>query len=68
MTPGNSNGTEGPGGGLPNPFYTDQPGSPEEFRARQLRAREMLKGDIESDDFEKYVEEAVMLTTLDKAL
>ncbi len=68
MTPDSANGSDNPGGALPNPFYTDQPGSPEEFRARQLRAREMLKGDIESDDFEKYVEEAVMLTTLDKAL
>lgn len=55
-------------GALPNPFYGEQPGSPEEFRARQLRARQMLRGDLEGEEFEKYVEEAVMLTTLDKAL
>lgn len=53
---------------LPRPSYTEQPGSPEEFRARQLRAREMLRGDLEGEEFEKYVEESVMLTTLDKAL
>ena len=52
----------------PNATFSHQPGSPEEFRARQLRAREMLRGDLEGEEFEKYVEEAVMLTTLDKAL
>jgi NADH-quinone oxidoreductase subunit B len=53
---------------LPQPFYNSQPGSAEEFRARQLRARDMLRGDIEGDDFERYVEQSVGLTTLDKAL
>jgi NADH-quinone oxidoreductase subunit B len=38
-----------------------------EFRARQLRAREMLRGDLEEEDFERYVEERVLTTTLEKA-
>ena len=38
-----------------------------EFRARQLRAREMLRGDLEGDDLERYVEERVLTTTLEKA-
>jgi NADH-quinone oxidoreductase subunit B len=54
--------------GLPDPSYPNQPGSPEEFRARQLKARDMLRGDIEGPEFEKYVEDSVGLTTLDKAL
>ena len=53
---------------LPTPFYSDQPSSAEDFRARQLKARTMLRGDIEGAEFEKYVEESVGLTTLDKAL
>ncbi|MGH2906467.1 MAG: NADH-quinone oxidoreductase subunit B [Solirubrobacterales bacterium] len=52
----------------PNATFTEQPGSPEEFRARQLRAREMLRGDLDGEEFEKYVENAVGLTTLDRAL
>ncbi len=55
-------------GALPNPFYSEQPKDAAEFRARQLKAREMLKGDIEGEEFEKYVEERVGLTTMDKAL
>jgi NADH-quinone oxidoreductase subunit B len=42
-------------------------GSDGEFRARQLRAREMLRGDLEGDELERYVEERVLTTTLDKA-
>ena len=38
-----------------------------DFRARQLRARDMLKGDLEGDDLDKHVEESVMTTTLEKA-
>lgn len=53
---------------LPTPTYSSQPGSPEEFRARQLKARQMLRGDLEGEEFEKYVEQSVGLTTLDKAL
>ncbi len=42
--------------------------SKEDFRIRQLRARDMLRGDLEGEDLEKYVEERVLTTTLDKAV
>jgi NADH-quinone oxidoreductase subunit B len=38
-----------------------------EFRARQLRAREMLRGDLEGDELERYVEERLLTTTLERA-
>ena len=38
-----------------------------EFRARQLRARDMLRGDLEGPELEQHVEESVLTTTLDKA-
>jgi NADH-quinone oxidoreductase subunit B len=38
-----------------------------EFRSRQLSAQQMLRGDIEGDDLQRYVEDRVMLTTLEKA-
>ena len=41
---------------------------PEDFRARQLRARDMLRGDLEGEELEKYVEERLITTTLDKAV
>jgi NADH-quinone oxidoreductase subunit B len=41
---------------------------PDDFRIRQLRARDMLRGDLEGVDLEKYVEERVLTTTLDKAV
>ncbi|WP_282600099.1 NADH-quinone oxidoreductase subunit NuoB [Patulibacter sp. SYSU D01012] len=37
------------------------------FRARQLRARDMLRGELEGADLEEYVRENVVTTTLDKA-
>ena len=40
----------------------------EDFRIRQLRARDMLRGDLGDEDLEKYVEERVLTTTLDKAV
>ncbi len=40
----------------------------EDFRIRQLRARDMLRGDLEGEELDKYVEERVMTTTLDKAV
>jgi len=43
-------------------------GSGEEFRTRQLRARDMLRGELEGDDLDKYVEERVIATKLEKAL
>ena len=39
----------------------------EDFRIRQLRARQMLRGELEGEDLQQYVEERVMLTTLEKA-
>ena len=38
-----------------------------EFRARQLRARDMLRGELEGDELEKHVEQGVLTTTLEKA-
>jgi NADH-quinone oxidoreductase subunit B len=42
--------------------------SAEDFRIRQLRARDMLRGDISTEDLEKEVEQGVMTTTLDRAV
>ena len=42
--------------------------SAEDFRIRQLRARDMLRGDLEGAELEKYVEERVLTTTLDRAV
>ena len=41
---------------------------PDDFRIRQLRARDMLRGDIPDEELERYVEERVLTTTLDKAV
>jgi NADH-quinone oxidoreductase subunit B len=38
-----------------------------EFRARQLNAKRMLAGELENEDLDKYVEERLMTTTLEKA-
>ena len=40
----------------------------EDFRVRQLRARDMLRGDLEGDALEEYVKERIITTTLDKAV
>ena len=42
-------------------------GGMDEFRSRQLRARQMLHGELEGPDLEAYVEERLLTTTLDKA-
>ena len=39
-----------------------------DLRVRQLEARDLLRGDLEGEDLERYVEERVMTTTLDKAV
>jgi len=39
-----------------------------ELRARQLRARDMLRGDLEGADLDRFVEERVMTTTLERAV
>ncbi len=44
-----------------------QPSVPTDFRARQLRARDMLRGDLEGRELERYIEESVLTTTLDRA-
>ena len=40
---------------------------PGDMRSRGLRAQQMLRGQLEGRDLEEFVEERVMLTTLDKA-
>jgi NADH-quinone oxidoreductase subunit B len=39
-----------------------------DFRSRQLRARDLLRGDLEGEALEKYVEDRVMTTTMEKAV
>jgi NADH-quinone oxidoreductase subunit B len=39
-----------------------------DFRVRQLKARDMLRGDLEGVDLDRYVEERVLTTTVDKAV
>ncbi len=39
-----------------------------DLRIRQLRARDMLRGDIPDEELQQYVEERVLTTTLDKAV
>jgi NADH-quinone oxidoreductase subunit B len=42
--------------------------SGEDFRIRQLRARDMLRGDLEGRELDAYMEERVLTTTMDKAV
>jgi NADH-quinone oxidoreductase subunit B len=42
-------------------------GGAAEFRSQQLRARDMMRGDLEGPELERYVEERIITTTLDKA-
>jgi NADH-quinone oxidoreductase subunit B len=39
-----------------------------DFRIRQLKARDLLRGGLDDGDLERYVEERVLTTTLDKAV
>jgi NADH-quinone oxidoreductase subunit B len=41
---------------------------PDDFRVRQLRARDMLRGELEGEELEQYVQERILTTTLDKAV
>jgi NADH-quinone oxidoreductase subunit B len=43
-------------------------GGADDLRIRQLRARDMLRGDLEGADLDAYVEERVLTTTLDRAV
>jgi NADH-quinone oxidoreductase subunit B len=45
----------------------EQPRTPEERRVRQLRARDLLKGELEGRDLEQHVEERLLTTTLERA-
>jgi NADH-quinone oxidoreductase subunit B len=38
------------------------------MRSRQLRARDMLRGDLEGEELERYVEEKVVMTNFEKML
>jgi NADH-quinone oxidoreductase subunit B len=49
----------GPGAGI---------AAPDDFRARQLFARDMLRGDLEGEELERFVEQSVMTTTVEKAV
>jgi len=40
----------------------------DDFRIRQLRARDMLRGDLDGPELERHVEEGLLTTTLDKAV
>jgi NADH-quinone oxidoreductase subunit B len=39
----------------------------DDFRARQLRAQQLLRGELEGEELERHVEESILTTTLDKA-
>jgi NADH-quinone oxidoreductase subunit B len=39
-----------------------------DLRVRQLTSRDLLRGDLEGEDLERYVEERVMTTTVEKAV
>jgi NADH-quinone oxidoreductase subunit B len=43
-------------------------GTKDDFRIRQLRARDLLRGDLDGADLQKHVEDSVLTTTLDRAL
>ncbi|MCD6014749.1 MAG: NADH-quinone oxidoreductase, subunit [Solirubrobacterales bacterium] len=45
-----------------------EPGSPEHLRIRQLRARDLLRGDLDEAELTEHVEQSVATTTLDKVL
>jgi NADH-quinone oxidoreductase subunit B len=44
----------------------EEPRSPEELRVRQLRARDLLRGDLEGRELEEHVEQSVLTTTLER--
>ena len=49
------------------PLDRSQP-PPGDFRSRQLLARDMLDGELEGEALERYVEQRVLTTTMDKAV
>ncbi len=38
------------------------------LRVKQARARDMLRGDLEGEELERYVEEKVVMTTFEQML
>jgi NADH-quinone oxidoreductase subunit B len=40
----------------------------DDFRVRQLQARDLLRGDLDDEDLERYVQERVLTTTVEKAV
>jgi NADH-quinone oxidoreductase subunit B len=47
---------------------TREPLEPGGLRARQLLARDLLRGDLEGLELERHVEQSLLLTTLDRAV
>ncbi len=45
----------------------EEPRTPEELRIKQMKARDMLRGDLEGKDLDEYVESRVLTTTLERA-
>jgi NADH-quinone oxidoreductase subunit B len=45
-----------------------EPDSPEHLRVRQLRARDLLRGDLGDEELEEHVSQSVLTTSLDKLL
>jgi NADH-quinone oxidoreductase subunit B len=43
-------------------------GGKADFRVQQLRARDMLRGDLDGQDLDEYVQQRIITTTLDKAV
>ena len=46
----------------------EEPAARDELRVRQLRARDLLRGDLEGEELQKAVEESVLTTRLEKVL
>jgi NADH-quinone oxidoreductase subunit B len=44
------------------------PAGRDEFRERQLRARDLLRGDLEGEELERHIRESIITTTMDKAV
>ncbi|HLM32179.1 MAG TPA: NADH-quinone oxidoreductase subunit B family protein [Solirubrobacterales bacterium] len=45
-----------------------EPGSPEHLRVRQLRARDLLRGDLTDEELSEHVSQSVLTTSLEKVL
>jgi NADH-quinone oxidoreductase subunit B len=54
--------------GTTPPSFGSSPPDTTDFRSRQLMARDMLRGDLDDETLQKYVEQSVMTTTVDKAV